>query len=133
MMSVSASTSSTAKMKKDESFLGKLGGTLARKKKSKEGKSFGKFLLFKSSKPPAVVPLVLLSMVLQSHDMLKHWPLGHQHWQLDYTQIFIDLTFHCCSSPSRVGLKSHKQHKRKQQERQSLTAAPHSFIMRRHI
>lgn len=30
----------TAKMKKDESFLGKLGGTLVRKKKSKEGGPF---------------------------------------------------------------------------------------------
>lgn len=33
-------------MKKDESFLGKLGGTLARKKKAKEGESAGR-------RPPA--------------------------------------------------------------------------------
>ncbi|KAG9332894.1 hypothetical protein JZ751_014424 [Albula glossodonta] len=33
---VRASTPQSGKMKKDESFLGKLGGTLARKKKSKE-------------------------------------------------------------------------------------------------
>lgn len=31
----------SSKMKKDESFLGKLGGSLARKKKSKEGESAG--------------------------------------------------------------------------------------------
>uniref|UniRef100_A0A8C6SVM4 Parvin, beta n=1 Tax=Neogobius melanostomus TaxID=47308 RepID=A0A8C6SVM4_9GOBI len=35
-MSGTTGTSGTAKMKKDESFLGKLGGTLVRKKKSKE-------------------------------------------------------------------------------------------------
>uniref|UniRef100_A0A3B4B367 Uncharacterized protein n=1 Tax=Periophthalmus magnuspinnatus TaxID=409849 RepID=A0A3B4B367_9GOBI len=37
-MSGTPGSSGTAKMKKDESFLGKLGGTLVRKKKSKEGK-----------------------------------------------------------------------------------------------
>ncbi|XP_036963356.1 beta-parvin isoform X1 [Acanthopagrus latus] len=35
-MSGTSATTQSAKMKKDESFLGKLGGTLARKKKSKE-------------------------------------------------------------------------------------------------
>lgn len=34
---VRSATSQSGKMKKDESFLGKLGGTLVRKKKSKEG------------------------------------------------------------------------------------------------
>lgn len=35
----------TSKMKKDESFLGKLGGTLVRKKKSKEGEPYEAFFL----------------------------------------------------------------------------------------
>ena len=34
----SSASAQSAKMRKDESFLGKLGGTLARKKKSKEGR-----------------------------------------------------------------------------------------------
>lgn len=45
MSGTTSATTQSAKMRKDESFLGKLGGTLARKKKSKEGQSFLLFFL----------------------------------------------------------------------------------------
>uniref|UniRef100_A0A3B4WF93 Uncharacterized protein n=1 Tax=Seriola lalandi dorsalis TaxID=1841481 RepID=A0A3B4WF93_SERLL len=41
-----SATAQSAKMKKDESFLGKLGGTLVRKKKSKEGEPCQRCFLF---------------------------------------------------------------------------------------
>lgn len=66
-MSAASSARSAAhsgKMKKDESFLGKLGGTLARKKKAKEGKKNPNRYYKRDVTMQCCCPEELLSMVL---------------------------------------------------------------------
>lgn len=93
MSGTPSATTQSAKMRKDESFLGKLGGTLVRKKKSKEGKTlFLFFLLLLHHEWPPFVSLVFLSMVLWSHDaLLEYSHLGH-HCHFNHELIYTRFT-----------------------------------------
>lgn len=78
MSGTTSASALSAKMKKDESFLGKLGGTLVRKKKSKEGRSLFGFYGYNMMKGFLILCLGLLSMTRRSHDaLLRYLHLGH--------------------------------------------------------
>lgn len=63
---MSGSASAGAKLRKDESFLGKLGGTLVRKKRAKEGGLLCLFLLWSHHERP--------SFCLSVRDAMITWP-----------------------------------------------------------